>query len=702
MPAPIQNETTDKKPKPASKTSPQIVNMFRRTMILDEMMTLRERRYKDDLTGWKSDIKNPPKGLNTQPSEDYLIRKHRQFYEHEMAVIAGYEKSESRFNDILDKDPVFKAKFEESKSLPIEQRAKFIKENESNFFDAISPEIQEEYARLKQHLQVDVQEAVVASYFTPDYMKSSPDFAVAKANVQGMIRASVPAGMSGTKGEHTGVVNLFNQKYKGVKEQLKALEGKYPAQARAGKALLATGTLTLNPSGYLIGKGIGAIMQTKAFNSFSKTLATHINRVADKTGLKDKLVAKLKSPEGQFYKKLAIGSVQAVSLGLAVVGFIEADKSLDLVANASELIDGMVKSATNGIDIATDNMENAYAKAGELTADAYDNATGLADDFIEGAVDTLTIENGRAIVDSAKDMASNAMDDLGQSMDSLTPDSGAVDQNPDVDYEITSADDVISNDDMTSDISLPSVGDVDNSQMEVSPVNTQNIDPSEDMVPYRETPRLDDGIVGAENTTTISEKTYNVQAGDTPSEIAELKLKEAGIPYDYNSIMKVVYMMADANEGMDNIHYIQTGWDLKIPAISIDSINEFTLPSPELTQSSDLTLPPILEMNTVSISSAMELSEEIQSRFEAANMAFSVADIDALTQDVLIANKVPEGASLRGVQLDIQLLDDIVGIHGVEGQKPVLGDVAAITNDADTPELRKPFENNDQNLSFKR
>lgn len=727
MPTPTLKEIKDKKTKPASKTSPQIVNMFRRTMILDEMMALREKRYQEELAGWKSDIKNPPTGLNTHPPEDYLIKKHRQFYAHEMEVVAEHERNELRFNDILNKTPDFKAKFEESKSLPVEQRVKFLKESEDDLFNEVSPDIQEEYARLKQHLQVDVQEAVVASYFTPAYMKSSPDFAVAKANVQGMVRASVPAGMSGTKGEHTGVVNLFNQKYKGVKEQLKVLESKYPAQARAGKALLATGTLTLNPSGYLIGKGIGAIMQTKAFASFSKSVATHVSRVAEKTGLKDTLVAKLKSPQGQFYKKLAVGSVQAVAIGLSVVGFIEADKSFDIIANASDMVDGMINAGNEGVESVSNSMADTYAQASEMTSGVYDSANKFADDFLDGAAETITIENGRAIVDSAKDMASDAMNDLGQSLSVATPDMG-MDVLPDspeelsaslqkhgmfdftdpsfLDSDAQSVDDVISNENNVAQIGLPSVDDVAESKIEAPEVKAQDIEPSEDMVPYPETPEFDDGIVGAENSIMVPETTYEVQAGDTPSEIAELKLKEAGIPYDYERIMKVVHMMADANEGMDNIHYIQTGWDLKIPEISLDKINEFTIPSPEitheLTSSHDLTLPAVLEMNPLSVSSVMELSEEIQSRLEAANMAYSAADIDALTQEVLAANNVPEGANLRGAQLDIQMIDDIVVIHGVEGQRPSIGDMAAITNDAESPELRKPFENDVKNVSYKR
>ena len=667
MPAQIPTE------KPASKTTPQIVNMFRRTMILDEMMSLREKRYKEELAGWRGDIKNPPKGLNTHDPEAYLIRKHRQFYAHELAVIAEYEKNESRFNDILNKDPDFKAKWEEGKSLPVEQRVKFLKEHENDFLNTMSPEIQVEYEELKARLQVDIQESVVASYFTPEYMKSSPDFAVAKANVQGMVRASVPAGMQGTKGEHTGVVNLFNQKFKGVQAQLKQLEAKYPAQAKAGKALLATGTLTLNPSGFLIGKGIGAIMQTKAFASFSQKTATHLNRAAEKTGLKDALVAKLKSPKGEFYKKLAVGSVKAAVLGLTVAGLIEAEHSFDIVANVSDGLDNMLKSASEGIDNAYDNADEFLAKAKEIGNEAYDNAGDMAS--------TFTVENGKAVVDSAKDMASNVMEDLESDFNAMLPDSGSVppELDPGVDNQDAPA---------LDNADKPAVDSQDAPALDSADTSPDNVQ---------------DGV---NDTLTLPETSYEVQSGDTPSEIAELRLKEAGIPYDYNRIMKVVHMMADANEGMDNIHYIQAGWDLKLPSISLDALESFDIPEPEpapdVVQAQDLSLPPALEVSTLKVSTAMELSEQIQSRFEDANVAFSSSDIDALTKEVLTANNVPEGADLRGAALNIEIIDNIVAIHGVESEKPSMDGIAAITNDTNAPELKRPFEENVNNMAFKR
>lgn len=738
MPTPTQKETEVKLAKPASKTSPQIVNMFRRTMILDEMMALKEKRYQEELAAWKKDIKNPPKGLNTQPPEDYLIRKHRQFYAHEMSVVAEYEKNEARFNDILDSDPDFKTKFEKSKSLPMEQRLKFLKEHESSFFDSVSPAVRDEYVKLKHHLQIDVQEAIVASYFTPNYMNSSPDFSVAKANIQGMVRASVPAGMKGTKGEHTGVINLFNQKYKGVKEQLKALESKYPSQARAGKALLATGTLTLNPSGYLIGKGVGAIMRTKAFASFSQKMGVHVKRVAEKTGLKNALIAKLKSPEGEFYKKLAVGSAQAITVGLVVAGFIEADKSFEIVANVSDALDGVYRSAVDGIDQTGKLAMEAYDDASEITAkftdgamsalndaseltskvamETYGDATKLTSKLADGAVsafddvsevtaralddvaDTFTIENGKAVVDSAKDLASDALNDLGQDFEAGLPDVGSG-ETLSVDTPLAASvelPEVKAPEVVVPEVVLPSVDDNLNNTLKLPEVETQEVTPPGVVVSA--------GVESIDNPLTTPQTTYEVQVGDTPSEIAELKLKEAGIPYDYERIMKVVHMMADANEGMDNIHYIQAGWDLKIPEISLEGLNEYTPSEPTqvLAQDVDLTLPPSLNLNGLSVSSAMELSEEIQSRFESANMVFSAADIDALTQDVLVANNVAEGANLRGAKLDVTMIDDIVSVHGVEGQKPSGVDIASITNDAKSPELKQPFGNDYKGATIKR
>jgi hypothetical protein len=430
-----------------------------------------------------------------------------------------------------------------------------------------------------------------------------------------------------------------------------------------------------------------------------------LNRAAEKTGLKDALVAKLKSPKGEFYKKLAVGSVKAAVLGLTVAGLIEAEHSFDIVANVSDGLDNMLKSASEGIDNAYDNADEFLAKAKEIGNEAYDNAGDMAS--------TFTVENGKAVVDSAKDMASNVMEDLESDFNAMLPDSGSVppELDPGVDNQDAPA---LDNADKpgVDNQDAPALDNADKPAVDSQDAPAlDNAD--KPAVDSQDAPALDSADTSPDNvqdgvndTLTLPETSYEVQSGDTPSEIAELRLKEAGIPYDYNRIMKVVHMMADANEGMDNIHYIQAGWDLKLPSISLDALESFDIPEPEpapdVVQAQDLSLPPALEVSTLKVSTAMELSEQIQSRFEDANVAFSSSDIDALTKEVLTANNVPEGADLRGAALNIEIIDNIVAIHGVESEKPSMDGIAAITNDTNAPELKRPFEENVNNMAFKR
>jgi len=674
MPQPIEIDPNKPNHALASKTSPQLVNMYRRIMLLDEMMSLREARYNASLKDWKKDIKNPPKGLNVADPDVYLRTKHRQFYAHELSVVAKFEADEKRFDAIIDSNPEFAEAYKTAQDLPESQREEFLKAPEKDFLVTLTDEQKAEFTKLKSEMAMGLDVRMRASYFTPEFISNQPEHDAAKANVRNMIRASVPAGMKGTKGENAGVVKLFSQKYQGLKGQINKLAEKYPNHAKAAKALLKTGTVTMNPSGFLIGRGIAVIMQTKAFKHLSDKIDVHVNRVAEKTGLKQKILDKLQSPKGESYKKMALGATACVTGVLALTQLIDVEQAQSIYAGATEMLD---------------------------------NASMIGE--------SLTVDNGEAIVDSLTNSAGQAVDDLQAAVSSNLPDFGFGD----------SAEEAIARD----------VPDAPDTSIAAKPEvfdNPLNIDPSEDYVPASPTPTdLDDGIPGAtivNNTPEVastvtpstdvpveevqapialSENVYEVQSGDTPSEIAELRLKEAGIPYDYDKIMKVVHMMADAN-GMDNVHYIQVGQDLTLPALDTALVDNYQIPTPdvEVANKVDLTLPPVNDISGIEIDSVMSLSEEIQSRFESANMVYSSEDVDALTQQVLADNGMKGDFPDNGAQVSMKMIDDIVAIHGVESQvAPQAGiTVTALTDDIDVKnsadidalannvEIRRPFD----------
>lgn len=644
---------TEKKPDHplSSKTTPQLVNMFRRIMLLDEIMSVREARYKESLKTWNQDIKNPPKGLDVKDPEVYLRTKHREFYSHELSITAAYEAGEKRLEEIIESEPEFSKVYKEAQALPENKRQAFLAESEVTFLASLSPEEQAEFKKLKQDVSMGLDVQMRASYFTPEFIKNSPDHDVAREKVRSMIRASAPADMKGVKAEHAGVVKLFNQKYQGLSNQLTALAEKYPSQVKVAKALLKTGSITLNPSGMLIGRGIGVIMQTKAFKKLSDKIDIHVNRVAEKTGLKRKIIEKLQSPKGEAYKKLALGSVSAMGTFMTLTSLIDHDQALELYAGAQDMLE---------------------------------NAASLKDSF--------SIENGEALVDNLKNTGAEALKDLNEKIKDKLPDFGFGD----------SAKDAIEAD-------LPDTSIAPSPQVDV-PDTSSKVDASEPELPtstppentgsgtpeLEDTPKVEDApkANAAENDVTntdnepmvedplpepvaLPESVYELQSGDTPSEIAELRLKEAGIPYDYDKIMKVVHMIADANEGMDNIHYVQAGADLTLPALDASLVDNYTIPEPEpvIENNVDLTLPPTVDFSGAQIASEMDLSEEIQSRFEAANMVYSAADIDILTKDVLLSNGLAGEIPKNGAYVDMKMIDDIVSVHGVEAPKNAIAGI---------------------------
>lgn len=632
----------------SSKTTPQLVNMFRRIMLLDEIMSVREARYKESLKTWNQDIKNPPKGLDVKDPEVYLRTKHREFYSHELSVTAAFEADEKRLEEIIESDPEFSKVYKEAQALPENKRQAFLAEPEVAFLASLSPEEQAEFKKLKQDVSMGLDVQMRASYFTPEFIKNSPDHDVAREKVRNMIRASAPADMKGVKAEHAGVVKLFNQKYQGLSNQLTALADKYPSQVKVAKALLKTGSITLNPSGMLIGRGIGVIMQTKAFKKLSDKIDVHVNRVAEKTGLKRKIIEKLQSPKGEAYKKLALGSVAAMGTFMTLTSLIDHDQALELYAGAQDMLE---------------------------------NAASIKDNF--------SIENGEALVDNLKNTGAEALSDLSKEMEDKLPDFGFGD----------SAKDAIEADKPD----LPDTSIAPSPQADM-PDASSKVDASEPALPTSTVPEITDDAVpepedapkvnAVENDVTntdnepmvedplpepvaLPENVYELQPGDTASEIAELRLKEAGIPYDYDKIMKVVHMIADANEGMDNIHYVQAGADLTLPALDASLVDNYTIPEPEpvIENNVDLTLPPTVDFSGAQIASEMDLSEEIQSRFEAANMVYSAADIDVLTNDVLLSNGLAGEIPKDGAYVDMKMIDDIVSVHGVDAPKNAIAGI---------------------------
>ena len=683
MPQPIENQSTKKTSPMASKTTPQLINMYRRIMLLDEIITARELRYEQSLKSWKNDIKNPPKGLNTIDPDAYLRKKHRQFYAHEMSVVANYEADTKRFENLVQSDLTFAEHYKESTSLPEDKRAEYIERHEAAFFANISPEDIAEYKKLKQEMSMGVDTRIRASYFTPEFINNSPDYALAREKVRGMIRASVPAGMKGTKGEHTGVINLFNQKYKGLKEQLNGLAQKYPNEVKVAKALLKTGAVTMNPSGYLIGRGVSVIMQTKAFNSLSEKISKQVERVAEKTGLKQAIVAKLQSPKGELYKKFALGAVSAVSTALLVSSIIDSEQAGIIFTGAQDMLADAYSAGMEGFDKGLEITSNGLSEAKDVIG------RGVSD-ALDYAEDTFTVENGTAVVESLKETGAEALDDINQKFNMELPDFGFSQTSEDL---IESDKPEIVDNSIKPDVSVDAIEEpealnlvrdgVESVAPEVEPVapEVESVMPEvESVAPEVEVEALElETLVedAVQPPSLLAESTYEVQPGDTPSEIAELRLKEAGIPYDYNKIMKVVHMMADANDGMTNINYIQAGWDLKLPALDASLVDNYTIPELKVDVSIDndidLTLPPTVEFSGFQATTEMSVSEEIESRFELANMAYSVEDIDSLTKEILFVNGITGELPKNGVLLDMKVIDDIVAYHAVD--KPSLPDV---------------------------
>ena len=682
MPIAKDSAQSEEKKSVKSQTTPQVVNMYRKIMVLEELLELREARYKAELKKWKEDIKARPEVLEGKSPKDYLELKHRDFYSHEMKTIDDWTNKRQKLKDFMARYRKFSFLYEDEELSPGSVPPKELQSAELHLLEKLTEDERVEYHDLKWKYEVGLPQTVKGSYFTDDFSKNSPDYAEAKAKVKNMIKASVPAGVKGAKGEALGVVNLFNQKYKGVKKHLNALEKKYPAEARSAKAMLSTGMIFLNPSPYLIGKGVSAIVSTKQFQKLDKVISKQVNRVAEKTGLKYHIKKMMSSPKGKTYSKVALGVVAAIGTGMTVSGMLDIEQAKEMYLNTSDFLSSLEAAAGTALDYQMEGespLDSALASVENQFDEVKENVSqkmGDISDYFEAHL----YENTEVVADEMKRTGAEVLNDLDSGLDIPAAEAPVNDVHAnDVPANDAPANDAPANDAPANDAPANDApaNDVpandapaNDAPANDAPANDApaNDAPANDApaneAPANEAPDVEDEV---SLSTTLPESKYTVQSGDVPSVIAELRMKEAGITgYDYSTIEKVVYMTAEANGGLDNIHYIQAGKDLVLPELNAEILANYTIPEidakPELDVSlnEDLTLPPSLDITGIEISSENALSEEIQERLEQGGVAYSIEDIDALTSEVLFYNGIKVEELENGQFVDMKVIDDIL------------------------------------------
>ena len=329
--------------------------------------------------------------------------------------------------------------------------------------------------------------------------------------------------------------------------------------------------------------------------------------------------------------------VAAIGTGMTVSGMLDIEQAKEMYLNTSDFLSSLEAAAGTALDYQMEGespLDSALASVENQFDEVKENVSqkmGDISDYFEAHL----YENTEVVADEMKRTGAEVLNDLDSGLDIPAAEAPVNDVH---------ANDVPANDAPAND----------------APAN----DAPANEAPANEAPDVEDEV---SLSTTLPESKYTVQSGDVPSVIAELRMKEAGITgYDYSTIEKVVYMTAEANGGLDNIHYIQAGKDLVLPELNAEILANYTIPEidakPELDVSlnEDLTLPPSLDITGIEISSENALSEEIQERLEQGGVAYSIEDIDALTSEVLFYNGIKVEELENGQFVDMKVIDDIL------------------------------------------
>jgi len=490
--------------KPQSRTVPAYVSFMQNIMFLDKVAQKREEDYQLGLEAALGALpKNSSKEVK-QGAEDNFTRR---FYAYEIARREAYIQKTQQLEALKNKQ-----------SLP-----DFTTEDEHTLDN------------LAREVGVGEQAYILAGNFEPARLERlrqeySPLMSVLRQEIAG----SQPRGVFGSEGEHRAVLELFKEKYPGLDKEL----SQYTMQNSndsfknecmvAGRVLLNGAIFAANPSGFLIGKGLNGLLQTKAMKGFTSSIGSHVDRAMKAVGV---------NVESKSYKMVGLAASAVIVGGLALA-FGSPEQAKDLMVKAYDQV-----------------FDTGEALAAMDIGESYQP-------------DVSEVSPNNAV-------SSNVDNDVPKSTAENPPEvKKEVDPDPPKEplpIEINARE---GTDHGETDVKVQQQGAREMQVEQSSP---------EQQVEQKKT-------VGECNMPIGEDGAYTIQSGDTLSDIVERELKQAGVPYNYTMIDNLVDRIVESNDNITNSDKIFPGQDINLPVIEgVERVVEPQVaPTAEPTQSQEV------------------------------------------------------------------------------------------------------------------
>lgn len=602
----------------SSKTNPQFAYTLRNILFLDRVLLERNEKF-DRLSKLyiAEHKKNNPK-ISDKELKLKLQKFTSNFYKHEVDAFGVFSKLKQVRDDMLANQDKYGLTGEQINQANVTHLATLNCQVESgpegyaaqSLFDpAVIKELKNEYPHLDKQLKSEI--AAIAD----------KDFSNLKKTIA----------------YHPATVKLFKQTYPELKNDLHELAKKPNSNqgniAKYTQAMLKTGSFVANPSGFLVGKALSGILMSDALAPLRNQAAVSIRRASENSGLSDWFKQQCSKLPVDTLKKVAMGTAVAGGVGLVGLGLMDAEHLQPLAESAMEWASELTVPEPVMNSMSIDESMSLYGAQYEVVSSpsVSDVLTDIYKEVAQADPSFAATPNADSydMLDSLKtvpELDSN----IPESLDITAPD-GAL---PDED-NAPSIDSIIQEEPIVApsvDI-LPQV----DSDVVKSQLDTVDLNESQELVsqPLADTPQpTEDELVEIEQIITKtpvvdSPEVYSVKSGDTLSEIVADKLKEAGVPYDYNVIDDYVDLIASQNE-IANKDFIYPGNELDLSSLPVENVK-------------------------VSSDEALALVESIQtSELKQCTAEFDVA----LTEG-------PDVNPIHGAKVDDY---DMVGLaHGAEG-----------------------------------
>ena len=556
MAQPPNTTDTESLAKARGKYAASAAVSLKRILHIEAMNKSRNERFEAAYTAKENDYKQRFQNLSKEQVQGLMEGFTRGYYAPEFNLMGEYQAKLERWEELKGKQT----------SHTPQERTEFEKLN------AVTNMNEYEYigSRMLDH---DVYKSI-KNTFEPGELKNVLDTVDAPIRqiAKSIDESVIPKGIKRT---HAATIDYFAQSKPNLKNEIEALKTKAANEDdklsfKQASAILRAGMVLHNPSGFLVSKGLGVLMGTKAMQPFAEGVKRSVDNMVEKSGIKSTLKKHMQklSPFGA--KMVAGGLAVAALATLTVTGVMDPTNAYDY---AVELYQNTREMSESVDDITPDAGISPFEYPSYASSEIADNKAGI---FWE-------VDSGTPNENSPLDPDKMGIEVSGEAVAQVTPDTPA-DVTPDTPADVTPDKPADVTPDTPADVTPDTPADATpDTPADVTPgtpadVVASSVTPSEttvaDATGLSASSQVEDTV-----TQDVPDKNdvYRVMAGDNLSEIVAQKLEIAGVPYDYSLIDAYVDKIVDMNEQITDKHVIKTGWSIELPT--------FTPAPPEVAES---------------------------------------------------------------------------------------------------------------------